>query len=220
MFPFPQYAANDSNVVISTLSYAWDTGNVSSYTASAVPMGAEDPTRHILVGCSFDRNTTTQLSTTGLKVGTVNGTKVAEHTFAGASDNQPMVSFWVVPYPTGTSASINVTLNTAASRMGMGIWRLVGSGNMITPKAVVATSGTSATIYSPNGGGIVSMAAQTDDLGSFTFTTLTKNFDFEVEANHQFAGASLNTFGAGSYTSNITWPTTNARRMWVLTSWG
>lgn len=158
------------NLTITTTYFASKTANETVRTWTAVDIGAEFPTRYVVVA------TRTQVSVT------ING--------ISATDLGSGV-FWGAYVPTGTSVTVVTTASGSTDRAALGVYTLTGV-EVLTVDSVETQSSLSTytfNVFIPTGCVVLGywFSGNTADC---TWTNLTENYDQTVESAARYAYAS------------------------------
>lgn len=166
-----------SNIGPSSLTYLSSPSsntNTSSYSFSGVSTGAADENRKILI-CVGDPSgggggvpNTVELD---------DGVPVSATKILTVSEGNVNTTFWIASFPTGTSASIDVTFPSTQSSCGISVYRLVNYSS--TPYDTGSYTGVepgSASIDCEEGGCVVGFIT-INALGTTTWTNLTEDVE-------------------------------------------
>jgi hypothetical protein len=110
-------------------------------------------------------------------------------TDAQVTNGDSSAEVWVASVPTGTSGTIVINLDTTAQRCSGGVWAAEYAGD-VSDVVIDDSSPLSQSIYCPAEGGIIGYAAVTNGSAtSFTWGSITEDFDEYDGENQQSSGA-------------------------------
>lgn len=168
---------------------AVSTADASSYTFSAVGIGTASSDRTVIVA-AFARNSGSTASISSVTVGGLSATQQssANYNVAGGSS---VCGLYTIPYPTGTTDDVVVTLPGTYARAGVAVYAVYGLVS-VTPSATA--SATNATTLNLNtnvtAGSVCIGAVYTNPNGSATWTGLTEDLDILIESANGLTTAS------------------------------
>ena len=184
-----------------------DTVDRSSYTFSAVGIGAASSTRRVVVAVAT-RNGAGNANPTI----TIGGVAATNDVTLAVDSNQQACTIASAVVPTGTTADIVVTLTATTGRCGVLVWTLSGgsptgqtaTGSVVTP----ALGGVTLNVSTQVGDVVIgALGTRNDSGGGVTWGGATERFDANVEGVFYHSGA--DTVAAGATTTLTTSPTTN-----------
>ena len=184
MFTVPQFKPK---LRIGSYASGSNTVNGATHTFNSVDFGAADPTRRIVVavGTGFNGAPTRITSAT---IGGITATVLSQTTSAW---NEPQ---WIVAeVPTGTSGAIVVNTAGTINRCPIGVWSVLGGDFTIEFQYGIARTDTNDWFHCPctcPPGGVVLAATLLQALDTCTWTNLTEDDDFQIEASWSFSTAS------------------------------
>src|SRR5690606_20575856 len=113
---------------------ASSTSDLSEYTFSTRDIGTAAANRIVLVGIAF--TVTGAADPSAVTIGGVTATKLVSQI---SSNGAYYTGIYAAPVPTGTTASVVVTIGTAAARCGIGIAAAYDVGSIIPEDTGVST---------------------------------------------------------------------------------
>lgn len=163
--------------------------NATSHTFTSESIGTAAADRHVIVGIISENNLGAR-TISSVTVGGVSATPIVfqEHS-TGSFWTQAAI--YIVPYPTGTTATIVVNWSASNNMCGIGVWNAT---QLQSPAAANTNSNTSdplvATLTIPPGGfGIGVGASFAGAAPTHTWTNLTERYDQLIEGAVQHTGA-------------------------------
>lgn len=184
-------ATNQSSVVTSSsfttsaassnysyLQSAQDTSDLTTYTFSSQNLGSADSGRYIAVAIQ-SRRAGTGLAVSSVSVAGVSATIAIQQT--NSSTNSNVAAIAIAAVPTGTSGDIVVTLNSAAVRCAISVYRLVGITGVTPTHTDTSTASDPAMTVDVPAGGYAIGSAITASSTTTTWTGLTENNDATLE---------------------------------------
>lgn len=168
---------------------AVSTADASSYTFSAVGIGTASSDRTVIVA-AFSRNSGSTASISSVTVGGSAATKQssANYNVAGGSS---VCGLYTIPYPTGTTADIVVTLPSSYARAGVAAYAVYGLASVVPSATASATNATTLNLNTNVTAGSVCIGAvYTNPNGSATWTGLTEDLDILIESSNGLTTAS------------------------------
>jgi hypothetical protein len=194
-----------------------DDSTLTTYTFTTRAIGTAAANRVVVVSVSTERNTGTRTTVSSMTIGGISATLAV----ALSSVDEEM-ELWEAVVPTGTTATIVVTLAAASVFCACGIWAVYGSGTTAYNTAShTGTLSLSASLNVPAGG--VAIGASAVNTGAtWTWGGITENFDATHRSgNRNYSGASL-AFAVAqtglSITATASGGTTSTARL-VVASW-
>ena len=194
-----------------TLTYSgsggFDNSGTSSYSFPAQPIGTAATNRKVIVGVMFEGTQTV----TALTIG---GVSAAQTVSSGTT------SIWIADVPTGTTATIAVTLSAATAGLAVIAWSAYGL-NSSTAVATASVSSTAAThtldAAAIEGGVAVAVSVQrTPNASTVSWSGLTQNIpgiSIGVGVNNIVSGASTETATSQAPRAmSVTWSVSNVMR--------
>jgi len=180
--------------------------DASSYSFSSMAIGAVSSSRRVVVGFGWRAGSAVTVSVGGITL-----------TQAAATAQSTSSGVWIgyANVPTGTTATVVVTLSGIAVRAQASVW------TMDQPVTVSASNGgaTSATVIVPTGGyAVASSIGQAPDgstVGTLTGFTQDTAMQIEQSGGAWFYGLGGHTSTTGSRTATLTGTTVNAATLAV-----
>lgn len=167
------------------------TGNLSSFTFTSASIGgapAAGQTRNVVVVLGFSKGGG-PASANSVSIGGISASKLKE--VGGVATDNPTSSIWTANVPTGTTATIVVSLSATCDRCFCSIYRLIGAN----PAAFATSGGTSATttlsLNTADGGYVAAGCMVSASSSSTAWTGLTENYDAVIEATERGSSASV-----------------------------
>jgi hypothetical protein len=181
------------DVYVVLVAHAVDATDLTVYTFSSQALGIAAANRKIVVGVGGRKALGTPV-VSSLSIGGTAASQKLQQTVDTASQDAEL---WIADIPSGTSGDIVVTFDEASARCGIGVWAVYGAGSSTPSDTEVQTSdnqGSRSLVIPAKGIGIGYMFVAASAARTFTFSTLSEDFDEDVEgaSNVAHAGASLN----------------------------
>lgn len=177
-----------------TLTYMQNTidpANLATYTFAAQPIGAASGTRRVVVALT----TSSARLVSSATIGGVAATLDTQYSLVGTA----RVAIISAVVPTGTTADVEVTLDSAASYMGIALWTL-SSGNFVTEGSATGTN-PSIPLTTTAGDAVVALAHTSGvSVAAFAWTPSGVerwNADVEV-ATETYSGTDATAVGAST----------------------
>ena len=189
-----------------------DGTNLTTYTFSSQSLGADAPTRKIIVGVVGVESLTGGVSS--LTVAGVSASVV----IAGANSDVH-AEIWIADVPTGTTGDIVVTFSTAKDRAGIGVFRAVGLRSPASATASSVADPMSASLFIPSDGIAIGVAADANT-NTNVWSNLAERYDDIIEADSNQTGASLNNEAVQTPTITCDPSAAALAPIMVLASWG
>lgn len=177
------------------------TDNLTTYTFSAVPIGAAASRDHVVVGLTF-RATSNGRTFSSVTIGGVSATLILKNDNTDDAGNSTGSALYSAAVPTGTTADVVMTLSGGASRASCDAWT-VENVTSFTPydTATYHTASSASTfnldLDSPTGTS-VAMGVALLRVGGGVWTGLTENSDRDIESAVSVVAAT------GTFTSAAT----------------
>nr|WP_306267601.1 hypothetical protein [Pararhizobium sp. IMCC3301] len=151
--------------------------DLANYTISSADIGSPSANRWVAVAYASHRNVAT---TTAFTLGGVTYDYLTEISTPDANGNSSGVGFWKVP--TGSTANVSITFST--SRRGCALQVFVFQSSAVDPRSDTKTSstGSSASVDVPSGGGAMA-AAVANDAGGAAWSGLTERAAVDANTN-------------------------------------
>jgi hypothetical protein len=171
-----------------------DTSNATTYTFTDASVGAADSTRKVYVTVHWGGAAVTLSSAT---IGGVSAT-IHEQDAQGSSRQCAIIS---AALPTGTTATVVITLTGGSSRCYIGIYRVIGqSGGPNTNKNNNLGASVTADVAALGGGAVIACVSGNVVGGTTSWTGVTENYDVESEAGFIASGGLATGTPAGTRT--------------------
>lgn len=197
---------------ISFCAHAEQSPDATIFTFAATSIGTAATTRRVVVGVSGSKGST--VAVTSVTVAGSAATLLCTDVGSGGGAWQ-RTALYIITVPTGTTADIVVTFDSACARAGIGVWAVYDLQSS-TPVAT-ATSGTvdpyTSGSLSHTAGGVGIYHAYTyysGGLATHTATNATERFDVDTEAGvlpHTGGDATFPTTGSTTITVDPTFQT-------------
>jgi hypothetical protein len=156
--------------------------NNTTYTFTGLSIGTAAATRYVIAGFAAEggSNPTAASSVT---IGGVSATLL--------SGTGTYAAIYIALVPTGTTATVAITLNAEASRCGVVVWTAANLSSASAQDTLTDTSDPlSGTIDVPSEGAVVAIAAHGNSNGHlFTWTGATEDAEFDRGTNRTMSGA-------------------------------
>jgi len=194
LVPPPLFRSSVKSASIAYLYHGASNTAATTKTFSAVPFGAGDASRCILVGVCFATGTGTLLN--AVTIGGVAATKVITTYSNGVWRSE----YWLASVPTGASGNIVLTNSNGTSDQCFIGARRVTDLLSTTPVHVLtgtSTQNQSVNLNVPAGGIAVGIrATQNSTIRTHTWTGIVENFDFTYFASVGGGTGACNAFAA------------------------
>jgi hypothetical protein len=162
-------------------------GDSSSFTLSSVALGAEDPSRVLVIAMGARGSGGASRDFSGVAIGASNFT--IDRT-AGSVSNATVVAR--LAYPTGTSANIDVTMSGSINRIGVAVYALYNlRGNAPVVNSAEGSASSASVGVNVAASGIAIFAACSSNTGAMSWTGATEDYDVSAASVHRFSSASL-----------------------------
>lgn len=160
---------------------AVDSATTSVYTFSSVNIGTAHPNRTLVIGAAGGASAATARTA----VVKVNGTTMTQIVFDQSSNS--VCGLWLLPFPTGTTATVEVTWSPATGGAGIGVFACYGLQSL-TARSSGSTNSNAAPVnltIPRNGVGIgYKMAIRSSGASpTYTWVNLTEKFDQTIVVN-------------------------------------
>lgn len=209
-FPImPAPASRHSPPVVTYQGLVSSTSNTNRYSFPTVSLGTEAHNRYIIA--AVHSNFTGSPLVTSVTIGGVT---------AALYSNQVGTTYAILLVPTGTTATVAVTLNAAAERCTVAIFSVTGLYSPI-PTDISTTTGfgitTSTSVTKRDQGLVIAMLSSTAENNPTVFTGVTTfNYDFAIEGANRFSCNMLTNTSAGSLTITATLDATDSWSLSVI----
>ena len=188
----------------------------SSYSFTGVDIGPWTPDRYVVVGVGSIANGASSLAITALTVGGVAATVLRSQTDGNASTS--FAALTISSGSTTSTATIDVTVNSCASRMGISVWAVYGVSST-TPSTSNGTSASPGTFaLNVTLGSVGAAIAYNNQGGTATWTGVTEDFD-DGSLGVVITGGSYLASAAASRTITVTYSTAILRQSMVSAVW-
>ena len=174
-----------------------DTSDTSHYTFSNMALGDAYTGRYLVL--AFGYIDLSRTLTTTVQVGGVSATQMAFH----ERDNGSAEIFsyiYTVPYPTGTTADVDIFTQGTVGGIAIGLWSVGGqpatSGSAVKLSGDINYNNTSLTVPSGGFGIFVSMVQNGDD--AVITGDATKRFGLDSNSNEWVSGSDITDEGSSS----------------------
>lgn len=190
-----------SNASIGYITGVTDSASKTTYTFSSVSIGVAASDRLVVV-CA-NPNGTSVTSISSMKIGGITASLAVQ-----TQTNNGVSAIWFAVVPTGTTGTIEVVCNAAASRCRIDVYRVVGASNTTSPynsssSASDAVLSRSVGVQTIAGCVVVSASAVEGGSGTTWSSGVTENSDVTAGVpTRTFAVASADVSSGG--TLNIT----------------
>jgi len=167
-----------SGITATYQTAASDTTDASSYSFTSQPIGSASASRRVVVAIGWGAASGITLSSV-----TIGGVSASIDADSGNATGNRRVYFASAVVPTGTTATIAITLSATAARIGIGVWTLTGGS---------ATGQTAANINNASGTLTVTTAvndvvlaagfsSHTSNSVTTTWSSATERYDAQIE---------------------------------------
>lgn len=167
--PRKEFSFTDSEV---------NTGSSDSYSFTNMSIGVAEPTRLIVLAVNI-RNSSFAASITSISIGGITPTHIVTRANGGNSRNG-YVALYIAAVPTGTTATVNITLNSATGSAAVGLYRLVNFASAaafdFSPTSDIDNQN-NMTVDVPDQGVVVAVATLIG-ASSSTWSGVTENVDY------------------------------------------
>jgi hypothetical protein len=196
--------------------------NASSYSFTSQAIGTADSTRYVVVGIG-QRGAAAE-TITAVTIGGVSASSVVD---SGAAGDNDVAAIWIAAVPTGTTATIGISLSGTVNNCEIVVWRLVGANPTATSTgsdASHASNALSDTLVIPSGGGGVGIVRAAGNGGTprtWTWTNLTEGgADDTIEGGQTFSGALSTSAGSATRTATASGALVANSGALALAAWG
>jgi hypothetical protein len=203
----PKIAVPASRTFIAS---AADPADLTTYTFTSVSIGDAALTRRVIVGIiARDPASNTALSISSVTIGGIAAAQIYEVQNSVSSGSRNVMAFYAATVPTGTTATIVVTLSRAAQRMGIAVWRAMNLRS-VTAFATASSSDLATQTLSLNvpTNGVALGLSFGDNNPTISWSGLTEDTQFVVETNLELSAASTSVGAAQSPLSIVATLTT------------
>jgi hypothetical protein len=155
--------------------------NSTTYTFTGLSIGTASATRYVIAGFAAEGGSPT--AATNVTIGGVSATLLA--------GTGGYAAIYIALVPTGTTATVAITLNAEASRCGVGVWTAANLSSASAQDTLTDTSDPlSGTIDVPREGAVIAIAAHGNSNGHlFTWTGATEDAEFDRGTNRTMSVA-------------------------------
>jgi hypothetical protein len=217
LFPFPfSLRGQQTPAVVTHLGNAEDTSNASTYTFTSFNLGAAVSTRRIYV-CVRVRGTSV------LESGVTIGGTACEAVRNTLTANTINSSIWFLDYPSGTSASIVVSVAGTPTACSISVFSTTSEFMLCDcgQTTGLTTASTVADIKVVAGGFVLLNVCQnTNAVGAFSWEgtePVVEDYDATLDATFQSAAGHIIVTTSGLL-SDATWTGTNSSRIFTVAS--
>lgn len=182
------------NATITQTDFVKDDTSLTTYTFTTRAIGTADPNRSIVVAVGSPANAANRTISTITLGGSGMNAVGSSFLSSGGGGAFAEVGLYILPFPSGTTATIVVTWSGAADRMAIGIFALYNITSQ-TPTAIFTSGANPATGSINISAGGVALAAvfafHASSALSYTWAGLTERYDQQfVATNLAYSGAS------------------------------
>lgn len=172
-----------------------DTGTASSYNFASRSIGTAASNRRVLVGVA-GRKGGTSPTVTAVTVGGVSATELVQ----AENESANVVAFFMAAVPTGTTATIAVTLDAQSDRLGVSVWAIYDLASDTPTDTATDVSDDEPMDVSLNvaAGGMAFGVGFGANWPSNTWAGLTEDFETVLEGDLYWSGASAQGLSAAS----------------------
>lgn len=176
---------------------------LTTYTFAGCAIGTPDASRLVVVGIGASNGGTVFHPVSSVTIGGVNATFLCEADASGSSGSgvTSHAELWAAMVPTGTTATIVVTMSGAEDRCFIGTWalRFLQSNTPVGTASQYGTDGnTSVNVNVPAKGVVIGVCYNTVCTGNITWTGITENYDNLLATNRKSGGGSIQLASANS----------------------
>lgn len=210
IFGSARVAAGGGGSISSTFQQATaDTTDAASYSFASQAIGAASASRRVVVAVGWASAAAVSLSSA-----TIGGVSATVDADSGNSGSNRRMYFISANVPTGTTATVALTLSGTAARVGIGLWTLTG-GAATGQVATDVTTSTTGTLTVTTAVNDVVLAAAffsgTSGTATAAWSSATERYDAQIENtfnSHTGADtvATTTSTGIGYTSSGITAP--------------
>lgn len=191
-----------------------DPTDLTTYTFSAQAFGAEAADRKIIVGIS---NRGLNFGITSVTIGGVAATSVVQSPAGAATDK---ASIFIADVPTGATGDVVIVFGGGMTRVGIGVWRMVGASTSTpTDTGTSATDPATTTLTIAANGGGVGCGLSVGVTSTATWAGLAEDYDEVVESTITHTGAHLNSVAGGDIAVSCDWTGTPSPGVAAFASW-
>lgn len=177
MFPLPVVPPVPAVASVSLTDHMVDAGNATGYTFSGRAIGAAAADRKVVISVAIGNNApAVTVSTLKLNSGAITATLVK----ALQINSESRLEIWQAVVTTGTTASIEITLNGTAQRIGVQVWAIRGAASAAADTGESTANPMTDTLSVAAGGVAVGVAITLGNTATHTWAGLTESNNEEV----------------------------------------
>jgi hypothetical protein len=201
-FPFPAFSPNNgSKAVVNYHTATSAISTASSWSPAGLAIGTAAANRYVLVGVSYQTGSGALFSS--VTIGGIAATQLNVITTGIPT------AFYMALVPTGTTATVVVTLTANAIRWHIGVWSITGLSTPVPYAAPTVTANPPSLTFNAQPGVVIGHATgiHFTTTQSWTWTGLTEDFDLICSSapNYdQFTGAKATLTSSQSLTVTAT----------------
>jgi hypothetical protein len=195
-----------------------DNTDTSTYTFTDFAVGEDGPLRRIYV-CTHSKGTAHTASS--MTIGGISAELARQSTSSNIHTSQ-----WFAEVPTGTTATIVVTLSTSAQACTVSVYKTLAEYmliDMVDPAGGISTTSVASNIKVRIGGFLLSSICENlNATGSYSWTgadTPVTDYSNVLESGHRAIAGSIYPFTADSNTDDLTYTGSSASRAHIVSSW-
>lgn len=158
--------------------------DLTTYTFTSKSIGTENPTRKVIVSVSSIADALGSTSISSLTVGGISATVAVSQ----VSGDGGFCGLAIADVPTGTTASVVVTMANLQSRMGIGVWAAYDLTSSTPTDTATSTADPASLNLDLVAGDIAVAAVFNNTNGTATWTGATERFDAIIDGA-QYSGA-------------------------------
>ena len=178
--------------VLTFQTSATDTSTQTTYTFTSQAIGTAAADRYVIVAFQWSAASARTCSTG--TIGGVAATLVSDGTnSATLSNGNPGMCIIIALVPTGTTATIAITLSGSAIRAGIGVWSATGLLSATAKNVQTSTANPGTVTLNVLAGGFAIGDAGNDNAGTTTWTNLTSRYDTNIVSGRMQSGADAKT---------------------------
>jgi len=158
--------------------------NASSYTFTDTNIGDADDNRNVVLALA-SRGDPSNKQINSISIGGITATKIIR----SFTDNT-FVEYWYAKVPTGTTATISVTMSGNVYRLGVAVYRVIAPSLTLYDSAQDSTGPFNLSVDTPDLSAAVIAIATGNVDATATWSGLTEDCDFKMDSNRIMTTAS------------------------------
>ena len=178
---------------------------LAAFTLNNASIGAPASDRFVIVGVTGRGNSRT---ITGVTLGGVAMTLLTKN----LANNNPASGLFILPAPTGTTATIVATFNSNETNACIAVWTVYGpvSLSSFSAQTILGEDPIWRTLPARKGGVVIGISANTSTAPVHSWTNMTERFDTQLTTGSNASGADATAAGDSLDMSLDSWGSLNA----------